>query len=177
MRRQERKVTAYHEAGHALAAKLAAPENTIARVTIIPSAKGAGGFCVNIPPEKLYYTKQELERQVIVHIAGRCAEELVFGPDNITTGASNDIEKATQIVKGYIARYGMSKEIGLLDMRSLENDTIVVQACKEMMDRLYGEALQLLSDNRDRLEAVALALLEVETLDEAALDRIVARNQ
>ena len=173
LRRQEREVTAYHEAGHALAAKLAAPENTVARVTIIPSAKGAGGFCVNIPPEKMYYTKHELEQQVIIHIAGRCAEQLVFGPDKITTGASNDIEKATQIIKGYVTRYGMSKEIGMLDMRSLENDAVVIQACKEMMEGLYANALGLLSDNRDKLEAVAQALLKVETLDEEALDRII----
>ena len=173
-RQQERKVTAYHEAGHALAAKLVAPENTVTKVTIIPSAKGVGGFCVNIPPEKMYYTKQELEHQVIIHIAGRCAEELAFGPDNITTGASNDIEKATQVTERYITQYGMSKEIGMLDMRSLRDDTAVIQACKQMMGQLYEKALQLLSDNQDKLEAIAQALLEMESLDESTLDQLIA---
>ncbi|MCL2399414.1 MAG: AAA family ATPase [Defluviitaleaceae bacterium] len=174
LRQQERRLTAYHEAGHALAAKLVTPENTVAKVTIIPSSKGVGGFCVNIPPEKMYYTKQELEQQIIVHIAGRCAEELVFGSENITTGASNDIEKATRVAKRYIGQYGMCKEVGLLDMRSMGRNANLIQSCKRMMDQLYNDTLQLLSDNQDKLEAIALALLEKETLDEAALDLLIA---
>ena len=172
LRQQERKVTAYHEAGHALAAKLVAPENTVAKVTIIPSSKGVGGFCVNIPPEKMYYTKQELEQQIVVHIAGRCAEELTFGSENVTTGASNDIEKATKVIKRYIGQYGMCKETGLLDMRSMRN-TNLTQSCKQMMKRLYDDTLQLLSNNQDKLDAIASALLEKETLDETALDLLI----
>ena len=170
-RQQERRVTAYHEAGHALAAKLVSPENTVSKVTIIPSAKGVGGFCVNIPPEKMYYTKQELERQVVVHIAGRCAEEIAFGAENITTGASNDIEKATRVVKRYISQYGMSKEIGMLDMRAIGGRNAAVStACKQMMDRLYTDTLRLLSENKNKLESIANALLEKETLNECELD-------
>ena len=173
-RQEERRVTAYHEAGHALAAKLVSPENTVAKVTIIPSAKGAGGFCVNIPPEKMYYTKRELEQQVIVHIAGRCAEEIIFGPENITTGASNDIEKATRVLKRLAAQYGMCKEIGMLDMRSLGRNTSVAQACRQMIERLYKDTLHLLRDNRDKLEAIAGALLEKESLSEDDLDNLLA---
>ena len=169
LRQRERQVTAYHEAGHALAARLVTPENTVSKVTIIPSAKGVGGFCVNIPPEKMYYTKRELEHQVIVHIAGRCAEELTFGPENITTGASNDIEKATNVIERYIAQYGMSKEIGMLDMKALRGNAMVTQACKKMMDKLYGDTLRLLTDNQDKLETIAQALLEKETLNESDL--------
>lgn len=173
LRHEERRITAYHEAGHALAAKLVSPENTVAKVSIIPSAKGMGGFCVNIPPEKMYYSKRELEKQVMVHIAGRCAEELIFGAENVTTGAANDIEKATGVVKRYISQYGMSKEIGLLDMRVLGKNAGVMQACKGMMDGLYGEVLGLLAENRGRLEAIAEALLERETLGEGELDDVL----
>ena len=170
---QERKVTAYHEAGHALAAKLVTPENVVAKVSIIPSAKGVGGFCVNIPKEKMYYTKKELEQQVIVHIAGRCAEELTFGPDNITTGAANDIEKATQVVKRYIAQYGMSKEIGLIDMRGSRNNTTVTQACRKMMDHLYKDTISLLKSHENKMTAIAETLLEKETLSEEELNDLL----
>ena len=173
LRAHDRSITAYHEAGHALAAKLVSPENTVAKVSIIPSSKGVGGFCVNIPPERMYYTKKELEHQVIIHMAGRCAEELTFGTENITTGASNDIEKATSVIKRYITQYGMNKEIGILDMRALKNNTVVAQACKKMMDRIYNSTLELLADNQDRLEAIAQALLEKESLEEEDLDGIL----
>ena len=171
---QERKVTAYHEAGHALAAKLTAPENTIAKVSIIPSAKGVGGFCVSIPPEKMYYTKNELEKQIIIHIAGRCAEEIIFGKENITTGAANDIEKATKIIKRYIGEYGMNSDIGMLDMRVLHNDAAVTRACKQMMNRIYADTLQLLSDNLNKLVKIAEALLIKETLNEPELDELIS---
>jgi len=174
IREQERRVTAYHEAGHALAAKLVAPENTVAKVTIVPSAKGIGGFCVNIPPDKMYYTKRELEQQIIVHIAGRCAEELTFGAEGVTTGAANDIEKATRTIQRYVGQYGMSKRVGMLDMRALRNNPALAKECKHMMDTLYAHTIELLSDNRQALEAIAHELLRVETLDETALDELIA---
>ena len=169
LRIQDRKITAYHEAGHALAAKLVSPDSTVAKVSIIPSASGVGGFCVNIPPEKMYYTKKEIEQQVIVHIAGRCAEELIFGPENVTTGASNDIKKATQAIKRYVSQYGMSNEMGLLDMEALCDDAAVIQVCKSLMEQLYNDALRLISNNMESLEAIAQALLEKEQLTEEEL--------
>ncbi|MDR1913688.1 MAG: cell division protein FtsH, partial [Clostridiales bacterium] len=107
MKELERTITAYHESGHALAAKFLSPENTVAKITIIPSSKGAGGFCINIPPDKIYHTKQEIENQIKINFAGRAAEEIVFGADNITTGASNDIEKSISLTKDYITKFGM----------------------------------------------------------------------
>jgi cell division protease FtsH len=173
LREQERAVTAWHESGHALAATLINPENRVAKVTIIPSGGGAGGFCVNIPPERMYYTKKELEEQIIINFAGRCAEELRFGADNVTTGASSDIEKATDTAWQYITRYGMGS--GILDRSKLEDKASATKECNELADRLYAEALNLLQKNYATLTALATQLLEKETLDGDEVAGIIAQ--
>jgi cell division protease FtsH len=167
-RAQEREVTAWHESGHALAATLTNPENRVAKVTIIPSGGGAGGFCVNIPPERMYCTKKELEEQIIINLAGRGAEELRFGADNVTTGASNDIEKATDIAWQYITRFGMGA--GILNRDRMDDKKTAVAECTALADRLYAETLSFLKKNYNALEALAERLLEKETLsgDEVA---------
>lgn len=169
VKERDRKITAFHEAGHALAAKIKAPENTVAKITIIPSVKGAGGFCINIPPDKLYFTKAELEAQVLISLAGRAAEELVFGEENVTTGASNDLEKAAAIVKDLISKYGMSKTAGLAPL----GEAALLDECRTYMERLYTDAKNLLSDSLDALKRIAHALLLKETLNEAELDGLV----
>lgn len=174
VREQERTVTAWHEAGHALAAKLVSPENTVAKVTIIPSSGGAGGFCLNIPPERMYYTKSELERQIMTHLAGRCAEEIAFGADEVTTGAANDIEKATQTAAQYVGRFGMGERTGVLDLNRIAGKKTVLRECKRLTDRLYAETLHLLRSHRDTLEALAEELLARETLHEEDVNRITA---
>ncbi|MCL2204459.1 MAG: AAA family ATPase [Defluviitaleaceae bacterium] len=163
VRQHERAVTAWHESGHALAATLTNPENRVAKVTIIPSGAGAGGFCVNIPPERMYYTKQELEQQIMVNFAGRCAEEIHFGASNITTGASNDIEKATEAVLQYVTRYGFGTSI--LDRAKLEDKSAIAQECNALAERLYAQTRALLQKNYAALETLAAQLLEKETLD------------
>jgi cell division protease FtsH len=172
IKKRERRITAYHEAGHALAAKIASPENTVAKITIIPSTKGAGGFCVNIPPDKLYYTKKELEAQIIVNLAGRASEELIFGKENVTTGASNDIEKATAIVRDYVTKYGMSDQIGLINTAVASGGKAVFDECAAHMDRLYQEAARLLNENLHKLKNLAETLLEKETLNEEEIDAL-----
>ena len=171
----DRKITAYHEAGHGLLAKLVLPENTVSKITIIPSTKGIGGFCVNIPPDKMYYTKKELESKIIVDLAGRASEEIIFGNDYITTGASNDIEKATGLIKDYVMKYGMSEETGLLCAELFEQKDRSYVECSRHIERLYQEAKQLLLHNRDKLSCIATALLEKETLHEEDLDYILAQ--
>jgi len=163
IRQKERVVTAWHESGHALAATLLNPENRVAKVTIIPSSSGAGGFCVNIPPERMYWTKKELEEQIMVHLAGRAAEELFFGADGITTGASNDIEKATQTALQYVAKYGMGEE--LVDRLVLKDEQGINKECAELINRIYAETKVLLKENYLNLELLAENLLEKETLD------------
>jgi len=163
IRQQEMTVTAWHESGHALAATLLNPENRVAKVTIIPTTSGAGGFCVNIPPERMYWTKKELEQQIMVNLAGRCAEELRFGKDGVTTGASNDIEKATQTALQYVTKFGMGE--GILDRAVLRDDAGTNKECAQLTQRLYNEAKDLLKRNYPALEALAAKLLEKESLD------------
>ncbi len=167
----DRKITAYHEAGHALVTKLVAPDNSVTKVTIIPSTKGAGGFSMNIPKDKMYMTKMEILSQIKISLAGRAAEELVFGTDHITTGASNDIEKASEYIKNYIIKYGMDEEIGLVNLNvimghnRLENQ-MILQKCSQKIKELYEETKQIILENQKTLENIAEALLEKETLDE-----------
>lgn len=166
---KEREITAFHESGHALTAKLKAPENTVSKITIIPSTKGAGGFCVNIAPDKLYYTKKELEAQIIISLAGRAAEELIFGEDNVTTGASNDLEKAGAIAKDYVSKYGMSKVAGLAPL----SETKIYEECTNLITGLYDEAKNLLKENMRTLKNIVAELLEKESLNESELDMII----
>ena len=170
IKERDRRVTAYHEGGHALATKLMLPENSVPKITIIPSTKGAGGFCVNVPPDKMYFTKLELEAQVISLLAGRAAEEAIFGAENITTGASNDIQRANQIIKEYVTKFGMSETAGLAELSEEEKH----REHRLLMKRLYDKALALVAANRWALDKIAAALLERESLSEKELDELIA---
>jgi cell division protease FtsH len=175
----DRKVTAYHEAGHALVTKLVSPENQVSRITIIPSTKGAGGFSMNIPPDRMYYKKKDMENSIKVALAGRASEELIFGEENITTGASNDLEKATGTLLNMVRRFGMKPKSGLLNYDVLYNNGFrqvqdeVMEECKTSMDELYTEVKELLQGNKKVLEALTENLLARETLDEKDLDLII----
>lgn len=175
----DRKITAYHEAGHALVTKLIAPENHVSKVTIIPSTRGVGGFSMNIPPDRMYQRKADMENQIRIAMAGRAAEELVFGEDNITTGASNDIEQATNIVLALVKRFGMSAKGGLLNYDVLYNNSLqsigaeLVDECKRLMDGFYKDVCSLLGEHRFTLDHLAHALLQKETLGEEEIDAIV----
>ena len=136
-------ITAYHEGGHALITKLIAPDNRVTKVTIIPSTKGAGGFSMNISPERMYYKKRDMENNIKIALAGRAAEEIVFGHENITTGAYNDLEKATEIILNMIKRFGMDSDIGLLNYDVLRQNGIggeydaITDQCKKKLDIAY----------------------------------------
>jgi len=171
----DRRITAYHEAGHALVAKVEAPENTISKVTIIPSTKGFGGFCVNVPPDRMYSTKKDIETKVKIFLAGRAAEELIFGEDNITTGASGDIEQATSLIRDYVSKYGMSGRIGILNMDMLKEEGAVATECKRVMEELYEQTKKLLEQKADLLKEIAETLLQQESLNEEELDGIVKK--
>ena len=167
----ERKITAYHEAGHALITKIVAPENNVTKVTIIPSTKGIGGFSMNIPKDKAYLSKKEIIARIQISLAGRVAEEIIFGKDNITTGASNDIEKATTDLKNYISKYGMDSELGLVNMEVIMGNNeysnkYILDKCQTKMKEIYDETKLIMTNNIDKLEALASALLEKETLNE-----------
>lgn len=180
----DKEVTAYHEAGHALVTKLVAPFNIISKVTIIPSTKGAGGFSMNIPPDRMFYSKKDIESQIKISLAGRVAEELMFGQENITTGASNDIEKATELIRDYCTRYGMDQQFGMLNMNVLmENvDTssasnILLEQSSKLMKRLYNETKRLLVEHESLLVKIARELLTKETLNEEEINNIVRSQE
>ncbi len=166
----EKEITAYHEAGHALVTKLVAPENSVTKVTIIPSTKGIGGFSMNVPKDKSYVTKKELLGRIKISLAGRVAEEIIFGKDDITTGASNDIEKASKDLKDYISKYGMDDEFGLINMEVVmgnqHDGRYMLEKCQVKMSQIYEETKILMHENKDKLEGLAKALLEKETLNE-----------
>jgi len=170
IRERERCITAYHEGGHALATKLLSPEHSVPKITIIPSTKGAAGFCVNLPPDKMYFTKRELENQAISLLAGRAAEEAVFGAENITTGASNDIQRVNHIIKDYVSKYGMSATAGLAELSDEEKH----KEHKLHINKLYDAALELVKENFSVLENIAQALLDKESLCERELDEIIS---
>ncbi|MGL4344356.1 MAG: ATP-dependent metallopeptidase FtsH/Yme1/Tma family protein [Cellulosilyticaceae bacterium] len=178
---KEKQITAYHEAGHALVTKLLAPENQVTKVTIIPSTKGAGGFSMNVPKDKMYMTRQEVLAQIKISLAGRGAEQIVFGKEQITTGASNDIQKATRYLRDYMMKYGMDEEVGLVDMGTLlegENfyNEKLVQRFEEKMEMLYQETLETLKVNQAVLVKLAEQLLVQETLNEIEIDQIMSER-
>ncbi|MBP3887290.1 MAG: AAA family ATPase [Cellulosilyticum sp.] len=170
----DRRITAYHEAGHALITKLLAPDNSVTKVTIIPSTKGAGGFSMNIPKDKFYLNKQEMIARIKISLAGRVAEEIILGKDYITTGASNDIEKASQDLRSFMLKYGMDEEIGLINMSVLTGketfeDEKWIAKSQAYMKQFYEETKAVLLNNEELLKIIAETLLEKETLDEKEL--------
>ncbi len=170
----ERKITAYHEAGHALVTRLLLPEHDISKVTIIPSVRGAGGFNLTIPKDTMFQNKRQLKSKIQVFLAGRAAEELIFGEEEITTGASNDIQKASQLTVEYINKFGMDEEMGLFSTEVLgeNHDAGLVSQCRSMMDALYTNTLELLQSNLPLLKVISAELIEKETLNSCDLDRI-----
>ncbi|MTI68046.1 MAG: ATP-dependent zinc metalloprotease FtsH [Firmicutes bacterium] len=178
---EENKLTAYHEAGHAVVAKLLPNIDPVHMVTIMPRGQ-AGGFTMNLPEkDRSYLSKTQMEEQVVQLLGGRVAEKLVL--DDISTGASNDIERATKIVRNMITHYGMSDKLGPMtygdddsevfigrDLGRSKNYSELIAAeidneMREMINKAYRRAEKILTDNIDRLHNVAKALLEVETLD------------
>lgn len=175
---EERKIVSYHEVGHALVSALQKDAEPVQKITIVPRTMGALGYVMQVPEEEKYLnTKAELDAMVVGMLAGRAAEEIVFG--NVTTGASNDIEKATKVVRAMITQYGMSEKFGLMGLASQENqyldgkaylncgDATATEIDHEVMKVLkdaYEQAKQLLSENRDALDKIAEYLIQKETI-------------
>lgn len=172
---QELELVAYHEAGHAVAGKLLDSGADVRRVTILASTTGAGGITFINPRKMGLHTISEMESDVKVSYAGRIAELLLFKDEKlVTTGASSDIEQATAKIKQMISTYGMTKEVGMLnlDMLGVDKGTMVKLAT-ELSNRLYNETHELLTANWDKVIRVAEALLEKETILEDELDRLM----
>lgn len=177
----EKKLTAYHEAGHALVTKLLPSQDPVHQVSIIPRGR-AGGFTMSLPKEDKYYaSKNEMLDELVVLLGGRVAEKLVL--DDISTGASNDIERATEIARGMVTKYGMSDKIGPISFNSNEevflgrdfattknmSDTtaaLIDSEIKRIIDEAYERCSKLISENMPMLDKIAQALLEHETIGE-----------
>ncbi|MBR3833107.1 MAG: ATP-dependent zinc metalloprotease FtsH [Lachnospiraceae bacterium] len=175
---KEKKIVAYHEVGHALVAALQKNTLPIQRITIVPRTSGALGYVWQVPEEeKQLESKVELQEEIVICLAGRAAEELKF--ESVTTGASNDIEKATNIARTMITMYGMSDKFGMVQLEGItgeyldrrrvlncssETETLVDAEVKNMIKESYERALTLLKDNMTTLEAIAEVLIEKENL-------------
>ena len=178
MNAEERRIVSYHEVGHALVSALQKDAEPVQKITIVPRTMGALGYVMQTPEEEKYLnTKAELEAMLTGLLAGRAAEELVF--DTVTTGASNDIERATKIARAMVTQYGMSEHFGLMGLESVEHrylDGRAVMNCGEataaeidqevmhMLKNAYEEAKRLLSENREALDKIAAFLIEKETI-------------
>ncbi len=178
MSQEERKIVSYHEVGHALISALQKNSEPVQKITIVPRTMGALGYVMHVPEEEKYLNSQaELYDMIVGLLGGRAAEELVF--DTVTTGASNDIEKATNIARSMVTQYGMSKRFGLIGLESIESqyldrravlncsDVTAAAVDEEVMDILkkcYKEAKKLLRDNRKLMDKLADHLIEKETI-------------
>jgi cell division protease FtsH len=169
-------ITAYHEAGHALITHLLLPDNYISKVTIIPSVNGTGGFNLSIPKDTLYQNQRQIRATIQTLLAGRVAEELTFGKSEITTGASNDIQKASSLILDYINKFGMDEELGLFSLSCMEydSDSKVIEKCRELMNELYAETKQLMQTNYQLLSQITDELLEKESINSEDISRIVS---
>ena len=178
MSQEERRIVSYHEVGHALVSALQKDSEPVQKITIVPRTMGALGYVMQTPEEeKFLNTKKELEAMLVGMLGGRAAEEIVF--DTVTTGASNDIEKATKVARSMITQYGMSEKFGLIGLESIQNrylDGRAVMNCgeataaeidqevMEMLKKAYDEAKRLLTEHREALDKIAAFLIEKETI-------------
>ncbi len=178
----EKELTAYHEAGHAIVGLLVPAHDPVYKVTIIPRGR-ALGVTMFLPEEDRYsYSKERLESQISSLFGGRIAESLVFGPDSVTTGASNDIQRATEIARNMVTKWGLSERLGPLmyteeegevflghsvtqhKMMSDETAHLIDKEVRGVIERNYNRAETMLKDNRDKLNSMAAALIKYETI-------------
>lgn len=178
MTEEEKSLVAFHEVGHALAAALQKQTQPVHKITIIPRTMGALGYTMQIPEkEKFLMSKDEITEQIVSMLAGRAAEEVIF--NKITTGASNDIERATELARQMVTMYGMSDKFGMMGLESIQNrylDGRPVQTCssetsaevdKEVLNiikKCYENAVKLLKDNMEALCKISSYLIQKETI-------------
>ncbi|MBE5872180.1 MAG: ATP-dependent zinc metalloprotease FtsH [Lachnospiraceae bacterium] len=178
MSKEERRIVSYHEVGHALISALQKNSEPVQKITIVPRTMGALGYVMHVPEEEKYLnTEAELRDMLVSLLGGRAAEEIVF--DTVTTGASNDIEKATGIARAMVTQYGMSKRFGLMGLETIESqyldhraamncsDVTAADIDTEVMKILknsYKEAKRLLKENRKLMDELAEHLIEKETI-------------
>ena len=192
MGEDEKKLTAYHEAGHAIVGRLVPSHDPVYKVTIIPRGRALGVTMFLPEEDRLSYSKQRLESQISSLFGGRIAEELIFGADMVTTGASNDIERATELARNMVTKWGLSDRLGPLTYteedgevflgrsvtqhKAISDETAhtIDEEIRVFIDKNYERAETILKENLDKLHLMADALLKYETIDTNQIDDIMA---
>ena len=186
----EKRIVAYHEVGHALVAALENHSQPVSKITIVPHTTGALGYTMQMPEEEKYlHTLQELQTELRTLVGGRAAEEVVFGVQ--TTGAANDIQRATALARNMVAQYGMSKALGLMAPGSVshqyletqtyldcsqETAALVDREVQKMLSTALEQVKELLRQHRNLLDEVSLYLLSKETITGEELMTYVNRE-
>ena len=176
--KEEKRIVAFHEVGHALITASMKHADPVQKITIVPRTMGSLGYTMQLPKEeKFLQSKEELETDIVTFLGGRAAEDVVF--NSITTGASNDIERATAILRSMITQYGMSDKFGMVGLESVENryldgravlncaDETAAKIDEEVAKRMkeyYDRAVNIIRENRDALDKIAEYLIEKETI-------------
>lgn len=175
---RDKQIVSYHEAGHALIGLKLEHASKVQKVTIIPRGQ-AGGYTIMTPKEEtMFYSKMHLLATITGYLGGRASEEIIFGKPNITTGAHDDLEKATNIVRRMITEYGMSDDLGLAQLENPRDDMMpfakssisnnlanrIDDEIKETLDKCYQDALKLIKANRKTLDLLATSLMTLETI-------------
>jgi cell division protease FtsH len=192
---KEKTMTAYHEAGHAIVGRLVPDHDPVYKVSIIPRGR-ALGVTMYLPEQDRYsHTKQHLESNISSLYGGRIAEQIIYGDDLVSTGASNDIERATKIARNMVTQWGLSEKLGPMmfaeedgevflgrsaaksSNMSDETAKLIDEEIKLLLDRNYQRAEQILNDNRDVLESMKDALMKYETIDAAQIDDLMDRKE
>ena len=187
-----KKKTAYHEAGHAVAAKLLPTQDNVHQVSIIPRGR-AGGFTLSLPDtDKSYISKEEMLEQIIMSLAGRAAEKIVF--NEINSGASSDLDHVTKTARKMVMQYGMSEKLGYITFTGEDHEvflgrdfsqgrnysesvaSVIDEEIKRIVDECYAKCEKLLTDNRDKLDNVANALIKYEKLDASEFEEVFEKG-
>ncbi len=192
MSEDEKKLTAYHEAGHAIVGRLVPAHDPVYKVSIIPRGRALGVTMFLPEGDRYSYSKQRLESQISSMFGGRIAESIIFGPEHVTTGAQNDIERATDIARNMVTKWGLSERLGPLTYseddgevflgrsvtrhKNVSDETahVIDEEIRSIIDRNYRRSEELLRANLDKLHTMADALIKFETIDSEQIDDIMA---
>jgi cell division protease FtsH len=194
MGEKEKRMTAYHEAGHAIVGKLVPEHDPVYKVSIMPRGRALG--VTMFLPEKDQYSasKQKLDSMISSLYGGRIAEEVIFGWEQVSTGASNDIERATELARNMVTKWGLSQRLGPLSYSEEEGEVFlgrsvtqhksvaeetshsIDEEIRSIIDRNYQRAEQIIRDNIDILHAMSDALMKYETIDKFQIDDLMARK-
>jgi len=192
MSEDEKRLTAYHESGHAIVGRMMPGHDPVYKVTIIPRGRALGVTMFLPEADRYSHSKEFLEGQICSLFGGRIAEELVFGPDKVTTGASNDIMRSTELARNMVTKWGLSEKLGPLTYSDEQEEVFLGHSVaqhkpvsdetahdidseiRSIIDRSYARAEKILKENLDKLHMMAEALIKYETIDSGQIDDIMA---